>query len=481
MTQNPYVGPRAFRSGEKLPARDLEKRYLTDLLIAERVVLLHSPSGAGKTSLIQAGVTPLLQAEILGGDHFLPTAPLRIKTPAPPDRAVHNRYIYSAALGLLPDRDPRELESLSFQRVLEIDEQLRRRGDIRVLIFDQFEEILTLNPADWDNQAVFFRELGTVLASKPVWALFSMREDYIGGLDRFLPYLPGQLEIRYRLDLLTADAARIAILEPAKDQGVSFADEAADELLKRLRTVKVQRPSNGMIEIEAPYVEPFQLQVVCWKLWGRLVKEKCDNFNLIEVEDIKHHADVRSALGDYYDDILGEISITTKAEESAIREWFETRLITEQHFRSQTQDRPILGEAQSADIIRALQDAYIIRSDSRTGSTWYELSHDQLIEPVLESNNMWRGAHLAPWQLAAREWQHTHRDNLLLSGAGLRSAERQARATQLSESEREFLNESLRIEQSGILAQALSALSQLRFIAIAELAVIISLLILLSI
>jgi len=453
---------------------------LTDLLIAERVVLLHSPSGAGKTSLIQAGVTPLLQAETLGKDHFQPTVPLRIKTPAPPDRKVHNRYIYSVALDLLPDRDPRELESLTFPKVLEIDEQQYGSGDIRVLIFDQFEEILTLNPADWDNQAVFFQELGTVLAGKPMWALFSMREDYIGGLDRFVRYLPGQLETRYRLDLLTADAAKIAVLEPAEDQGITFTGEAADELLKGLKTVKIQRPSNGMMEVEAPYVDPFQLQVVCWRLWDRLGKEKCDNFNSIEIGDIKRHADVRSALRDYYDDTLGEIARTNNAEESAIREWFEMRLITEQHFRSQTQDRPISRDAQPGDIIRALQDSYIIRSDNRAGSTWYELSHDQLIEPVLESNNMWRSAHLAPWRLAAREWQHTHSDDLLLSGADLRAAEQQARATQLAEPEREFLNECLRIEQGGKkLALTLSALGLLLFTAIAELAVIVILLILL--
>ena len=59
---NPYVGPRAFQTGEKLYGRDHELRDLLDLLIAERIVLLYSPSGAGKSSLIQAGLIPHLQA-----------------------------------------------------------------------------------------------------------------------------------------------------------------------------------------------------------------------------------------------------------------------------------------------------------------------------------------------------------------------------------------------------------------------------------
>ena len=51
VTKNPYVGPRSFETGEKLYGRDHELRTLMALLIAERIVLMHSPSGAGKTSL----------------------------------------------------------------------------------------------------------------------------------------------------------------------------------------------------------------------------------------------------------------------------------------------------------------------------------------------------------------------------------------------------------------------------------------------
>ena len=58
---NPYVGPRAFETGETLYGRDHELRDLLDLLIAERIVLLYSPSGAGKSSLIHAGLIPRLR------------------------------------------------------------------------------------------------------------------------------------------------------------------------------------------------------------------------------------------------------------------------------------------------------------------------------------------------------------------------------------------------------------------------------------
>ncbi|MFL5803456.1 MAG: hypothetical protein ACJ8CR_17155, partial [Roseiflexaceae bacterium] len=60
---NPYIGPRSFQTGETLYGRDREIRELLGLLIAERIVLLHSPSGAGKTSLVQAALIPRLQEQ----------------------------------------------------------------------------------------------------------------------------------------------------------------------------------------------------------------------------------------------------------------------------------------------------------------------------------------------------------------------------------------------------------------------------------
>jgi len=59
---NPFVGPRPFHFGEWLFGRGKEVPDLYYLLNAERIVMLHSPSGAGKSSLVQAGLLPRLKA-----------------------------------------------------------------------------------------------------------------------------------------------------------------------------------------------------------------------------------------------------------------------------------------------------------------------------------------------------------------------------------------------------------------------------------
>src|SRR5687768_10055275 len=91
---NPYVGPRAYKYGERLPGRDREVAELRDLLIAERIVLLHSPSGAGKSSLVEAGLRHELQLERF---RVLPTLRASLRSDASPHP---NRYVAGAILSL---------------------------------------------------------------------------------------------------------------------------------------------------------------------------------------------------------------------------------------------------------------------------------------------------------------------------------------------------------------------------------------------
>ena len=78
---NPYIGPRAFQTGEKLYGRERELRELLNFLLSQRIVLLYSPSGAGKTSLVQAGLIPSLRSR---GFSILPVIRVNLDS-TPPD------------------------------------------------------------------------------------------------------------------------------------------------------------------------------------------------------------------------------------------------------------------------------------------------------------------------------------------------------------------------------------------------------------
>jgi hypothetical protein len=75
-------------------------------------------------------------------------------------------------------------------------------------------------------------------------------------------------------------------------------------------------------------------------------------------------------------------------------------------------------------VLLALENAHVIRADSRRGAEWYELSHDRLVAPVRESNREWRIANLSGLQVDAMAWDAEGRpEALLVSDEVLRSAE----------------------------------------------------------
>ena len=81
----------------------------------------------------------------------------------------------------------------------------------------------------------------------------------------------------------TGAAAKLAIQAPARERGVEFADDAATELVARLGKVLVRDPATTPEEVDAPYVQPFQLQVVCRRLWKAVARERGDEFKAIEL------------------------------------------------------------------------------------------------------------------------------------------------------------------------------------------------------
>ncbi len=469
--RNPYVGPFPFGRDQRLPNREREARELADLVISERVVLLHAPSGAGKTSIIQAAVLPLL-------DGFHAVGPLRVDKPVPTDAdgrpwKVHNRYVFSVALYLLGDGDgvAPELGQLTLSEILARALPPAERGRLPLVVFDQVEEILTLDPTDWAAKEQFFRELGAAIADRGLWVLLAMREDYIGGMDRCLRFVPGHLRSRYRLDFLTHREAIAAIRKPAAAQGVTVTDEAAQLLVTKLSQTKVQAPEHGVESKLAPYVEPFQLQVVCRRLWKDVRKAKGD-FHVIDDEDVERHVDVERALTRYYSDSVGELARSFGASERLIRDWFEHQLITAQGFRSQTTIPPVTGDHER-EILTRLREMFLVNSDTRGLTTWYELAHDRLIPAVRASNRAWRHDHLEPWQNAALDWVANNRQRAFLLKSELLSTAPSVRRKDLADFERDFLRESYEDVGNRFLLQAYRyTLTIVSVIAVIELVVI---------
>jgi tetratricopeptide (TPR) repeat protein len=443
MKRNPYVGPRAFKYGEKLYGRDREIMEVLDLLIAERIVLLHSPSGAGKTSLIQAALLPELDAE-----DFQVFPIMRVSSePSPEEKEgleIRNRYQLSAMLMIekeLPVGERKPLAELARLRLSDyLTERLTKVDSQKniVLIFDQFEELLTIDPSDRSAKEAFFDEVGTFLRSPRCWALFSMREDYLAALDPYLRKVPTRLSNTFRLDLLDERTALNAIQEPCTRADVIFTDDAAQKLINDLRTIRIQQPDGTTEEQLGQYVEPVHLQVVCYQLWDKLPEKT----HKIGIENIEKSGDVNAALAGYYAERVADIAVKGQVSEREIRGWFNNALITEQGIRGQVLYTPGVSQGLDDRAIWPLIDAHLVRAEKRRGATWFELAHDRLIKPIQTNNAYWLENNLHPFQRQAELWDRQRRpDGLLLHDLALLEADQWSQANQekLTPFEKAFL------------------------------------------
>ncbi len=391
--QNPYVGPRPFerKDSARFFGRDQEARELLSLIVANRAVVLYAQSGAGKTSLLNALVAPLLEAE---GFEVWPFA--RVQGPelaniAPSE--IHNVYgLYTLFSWAGTDANPITLRDQTIASYLAAHPHTKDDSGYeqpRVLIFDQLEELFTAYPARWQEREGFLNQVARALDNDPLLrVVFSLREDYVAQLDPYAHLLPRNLGTRFRLERMRPDAALAAIRGPLRDTEHNFAPGVAEQLVADLRTVRVETISGQTQTVMGEFVEPVQLQVVCQNLWEDLPPHVLT----ITEEHLRTFGNIDQALSSFYGRALGRALPQAGVNEETLRQWFETSLITP----AGTRGTVYRGGQQTAGItnkaVETLEDMHLIRGEFRAGSRWYELTHDRLITPIQQSNRQWHDA-----------------------------------------------------------------------------------------
>jgi hypothetical protein len=385
-SQNPFVGLRAYRYGEQLFGRDREAKRLCDTLLGNRLVLLHAPSGAGKTSLVEALVRSLLKNSGIGVQIGL-RANLSggIRLNASPPKAAYlpedlNRYVFSV-ISVLEESKP-EVERLKPDEVLTLDlpkylESLSEasEGNLDFLHFDQFEEILRLDERDIAAKEMFFQQLGLALYNRRWLVIFSIRDEYVGAIEPYLRNLPTRLSARFRMDRLNPEAARDAIVKTAAPQR-NFRDEAVDTLFE----------DSNLVDKSSGFVDPSILQVVCRNLWDAIPPERTD----ITQEDVREF-DANKALRQFYQQGIEKVWRDPQlgVSEAAIRNWFSEELIASRVRNTILRGDQTTGGLPNQSVDRLVGERLVV-GEQRRGQMWYELTHDALIDPILASNQEYK-------------------------------------------------------------------------------------------
>jgi hypothetical protein len=418
----PYVGPRPFErttvDQNRFFGRDEEASELLSRISAHSAVLFYSQSGAGKTSLINAKLTHMLED---AGFDVLPASMRDVPMEDSVLKNVPNVFVFNVLRSWHQDASTDvDLTRISIAEFLKRRRSLFAEEDRKqqVAIFDQFEEIFISHQERFADRVGFLEQIAAAVEEdRLLRVVFAMREDYIAELDPYEAWLPEQLRSRYRLERLSDDNAYLAITEPLEGTEYSFAEGVVEQLVQNLLTVPVET-AKGVERVTGESVEPVQLQVVCKTLWDncqKAWKTKPGEDKVITQAYAETFGDVDQALSTFYESAIGYAVEATGVKEGVLRRWFEKYLITS----AGTRGTVFRGRKETGDIPNtaadALVDQHIIRKELRGGSRWYELTHDRFIAPIKASNERWfldhSGGAATPKRLDARaeQWAHDGR------------------------------------------------------------------------
>jgi WD40 repeat protein/DNA-binding XRE family transcriptional regulator len=237
---NPYKGLRAF--GEADAPDFFGRESLTQRLAARlaeeaetaRFLAVVGPSGSGKSSVVSAGLLPLLRQQQRPGGRGAPWTPLVVElTPGThPFEELEAGLLRVAtnppATLMAQLRDDERGLARAVKRVLPADKQTEL-----VLVIDQFEELFTLTQ-DEAARVDFLDSLFAAMADpgSRLWVVATLRADFY---DRPLLYAPSGTLLARRTEVvvpLTPGEIYRAITGPAERAGLALEADLAATIMQ---------------------------------------------------------------------------------------------------------------------------------------------------------------------------------------------------------------------------------------------------------
>ncbi len=341
------------------------EKEVSELLLRVRgsrqIAMLTALSGYGKTSMINAGLIPALTKT---NDYDV----YYIRSGSDPWKTIINEVFHK-------NPDSFVLERLNIKQISDKRYQL--------IIIDQFEECFVnstlhiISEID-DKMIKLLRDFPTISL------LISIRQDFFAYLTKFKFLNDAQINSTYNLEPLSCKSATEAIRRPTDFEvyNFSFENGLIEQIVKDLST----NEENG-----DAYIDPSQLQIVCYFLYQELLNRKeciitaeiynelgkangiLDNY--ID-ESLKKYDDKRQLLGK---DILKCLvsSKNTRISKTAKEIYFE--LISNE----ETQNN--YSESEIGFMIERLVNARLVRTRTISeDKKVFELTHEYIIRKINE-------------------------------------------------------------------------------------------------
>lgn len=380
---NPWLGLAPYTEGTPLYGRTKESIQLADIIKDYKASVVFGKSGIGKSSLLSAGISPLLRKE-----NYIP---VRI-------RLVHNTevsYIEQIESKVWEtvhciDRLPTDVSNLGLWDFFHRHSFTSENGTdcIPVIILDQFEEIYTLTDADHKKDIIaFFNELSSLLndikpdnvieeeqkhshiqngsdtatpkrgvikrstasalnytSATTFRFVICLREDKLYLLERNSANIPSLKANRYNLQALSTESALEVIMCPRPEL---FSNEEATAIIDKLA---------DMGDEGLQTVDPAILSLFLYKYYEKQGKANYDNI-----------------FADYYQEATKDIKGKSIA-------FLEDHLLTLVGYRNQVPLEDAVSSGVLLEDIQSLIHSVIIRKEQRKSIDYIEFSHDRICE-----------------------------------------------------------------------------------------------------
>jgi Novel STAND NTPase 1 len=341
-------------------------------VVIYRGVLLFGESGAGKSSLVNAGLVPLVMEE-----GFIPER-LRVQ-PREGEEIIVERFVLSEE----PRRHLRSQlagDSGAPRVVLAVDALRERLNELDaehppLLIFDQFEEIVTQfeeAPSGLDlrsrkrSQQKIVELIGELLENQTrrMKLLFAFREDYLAKVADLLA--EHAIAERHYVRLTPPGAAVVPAIVRGPFKRFEFDNELSEELAKRIEREMDQRAGGGRISLS-------ELQIVCLRLW-----QSHDPATELTEKGIQ------GLLEDYLGDALDQFPVHQQYTAVAALSRMITpsgarNVISEENLIGYLHDEEGIDSDETRSTLAALEEqAHLIRRELRRDVPFYEITSEFL-------------------------------------------------------------------------------------------------------
>lgn len=380
--------------------REKQTEQTENLMVMYRAVLLFGRSGCGKSSLIDAGLTPRALRRYM--------TPERIRVRPYPNNELSVERIALSETARDPTQPsnlrnylPSRFSDADIPERLELScadflAQLRRKSDLGtpLLIFDQFEELITLFEAgaeasDGFRQAkkarIAIEHLLDELilhAEDRVKLIFAFRDDYLARLSGLFERYPHLLDQSVRLESPEIDRLPSIVLGPFERASRGLQEQSQRWNQPRFTKELVDRIKEGF-EVLSPggHLALSEVQTLCEALWdkpglrGQLLTAKQPHLTIRKIIEEEAWAKVKG-----YSRLERIHALALLA--SLVTKEGTRNVISEGNLLREARSNPALWffRANTRKVLaRMVETTGLLRLSSASGNKYYELQSEFLI------------------------------------------------------------------------------------------------------